>query len=668
MKHLALIIIIIITIASDNFSQIITAQRRVDWKLAGLQQQTPNYQLIADISLFGGIGNGTTPNDQALVNAINSLGTDSGVIFFPPGVYNFNLPITLRTGLVIRGSGSTNTTLEFNLADSNETIVVNGSRSGITHHLTDGAFKGSNQIIVTNGSFYNIGDHVKIFQNDSSLVFDVYNCVGQILNITNVVADTITFNSPLRRNYLISDSPSIRKLNMITGVGIECLKIRRLDSANQKSNILFNYASKCWVKGVESDSANFAHININNSSNIDVSGCYLHGAFAYGPGGQGYGVAINNTTGECLIENNIFSHLRHSILVQSGANGNVITLNYSREPYKSENQPNNLTGDIVLHGNYPYANLFEGNIVQNIVSDLSHYKNGHNNTFFRNRTELYGILYSSGSIDSSNIVGNEIVGINGRYIIAGNEHLEYANNLQGVIVPTGTNSLMDSSYFYMGEPYFWYFARGFPSIGIPNSLNSGTIPAKANFLSGSNLTLCPSHVIFASNSLVLNIIKSNELIQLNWTTTLNNEINYFDIEEGNDNKTFRKIYSQVPITNKNNYIQRIPFFIGKSYYRIKQVLKDGSIVYSNVVTKGSSSVKPKLYPNPTLGDVVVDIIDDVNFSVMDMTGRVLQNGFHLIKNGNSLNINIKNIAKGVYLLQLIDRQSLIETVISFVKQ
>ena len=76
--------------------------------------------------------------------------------------------------------------------------------------------------------------------------------------------------------------------------------------ANQTSNIYFNYAAFCWVKGVDSDSTNFAHISILNSTNIEITGNYFHGAFAYGSGGSAYGVVCHMSTGDCLIENNIF--------------------------------------------------------------------------------------------------------------------------------------------------------------------------------------------------------------------------------------------------------------------------------------------------------------------------------------------------------------------------
>ena len=60
--------------------------------------------------------------------------------------------------------------------------------------------------------------------------------------------------------------------------------------------------------------------------------------------------------------------------------------------------PSDAAGDLVLHGNYPYANLFEGNILQNLVVDDSHGLNGPYNTFFRNRADNYGIVMSNASV------------------------------------------------------------------------------------------------------------------------------------------------------------------------------------------------------------------------------------------------------------------------------
>ena len=443
MKPYTLILIFLLAAICSVDGQSIPVNRRVDWTVAGLQVPEPMYNNVVNINNFGGNGNGIVPNDVALQAAITSLGTDSGTIYFPAGSYAFISPITLRSGLVLRGESASQTILLFNLGGAFDLITMLGNRTATTSKLTASAVKNSTAVVVNNGNLFNPGDYVKLYQNDSALVLDIFKSVGQILHIKSISGNTLTFFSQLRRNFNLSDSPRLEKLSLTTGSGVECLKIKRLDSTiMQQTNINMDYAARCWLKGVESDSANFAHVSISNSTNIAISGCYFHGAFGYGPGGQGYGISVNRTTGECLVENNVFRHLRHAMLVQSGSNGNVFTYNYSREPYKTENTPFDLSGDIVLHGNYPYANLFEENIVQNIVVDASHKTNGPFNTFFRNRAESYGVLYSNLAGDSSNAAGNEITGTGpnqGNYIMYGAGNFEYGNNVKGIILARGNN-------------------------------------------------------------------------------------------------------------------------------------------------------------------------------------------------------------------------------------
>jgi hypothetical protein len=229
------------------------------------------------------------------------------------------------------------------------------------------------------------------------------------------------------------------------------------------------------------------------STNIEITNNYFHGAFAYNDGGKGYGISCEYTSGDCLIENNVFKHLRHAMLVQIGANGNVFAYNYSLETFKSESAPFDLAGDIVLHGNYPYLNLFEGNVVQNIVVDASHRINGPFNTFFRNRVQLYGILFSAASGDSTNIIGNEITGTGlykGNYYLQGNGNFEYGNNKNDTIRPAGTTMLTQQSLFRNSTPSYWNISSLWPPFGMPNLLNSGSIPAYQRFLSSENILYC----------------------------------------------------------------------------------------------------------------------------------------------------------------------------------
>jgi hypothetical protein len=314
-----------------------------------------------------------------------------------------------------------------------------------------------------------------------------YGSLGQVMQIKSISGNTIEFQSPFRFNFNINLKPRIKKINPKKAIEIECLSIKREDATtSQTSNISLNYAIQCRINGIKSDSTNYAHIELNRCSNVDVSNSYFHHAFAYGGSGQGYGIALQYSTNECKIENNIFQNLRHSILLQAGANGNVIGYNYSYNPFWTQFPlPSASAGDLVLHGNYPFANLFEGNINQNTVIDNSHQKNGPYNTFYRNRSELFGIFMNTNpATDTTQFIGNEVTNSNagfGLYTLVGNGNFEFGNNIKGSITPAGTSSIPDTSLYYSGfqRPHcFDPFIYNWPILGSPQVFNSNSIPAK----------------------------------------------------------------------------------------------------------------------------------------------------------------------------------------------
>ena len=117
------------------------------------------------------------------------------------------------------------------------------------------------------------------------------------------------------------------------------------------------------MTGIESNNCTFSHVRIEQSSNLFIARSYFHHGFDYGGGGRSYGIAIQFSSGSCLIEDNVFERLRHSVLLQAGANGNVIAYNYSLDPFWSST-PSDAAGDMVLHGNYVFANLFEHRLLK----------------------------------------------------------------------------------------------------------------------------------------------------------------------------------------------------------------------------------------------------------------------------------------------------------------
>ncbi|MDK1310806.1 hypothetical protein [Pseudoalteromonas ardens] len=201
------------------------------------------------------------------------------------------------------------------------------------------------------------------------------------------------------------------KINAIRKVGIENISIMSTRGCEKWSDkdryvcensyagnkhIYFKYAADSWVKNIYSYMSKHAHVEISYSKSIAVSNSYFLDSRSYDKG-LGYGVFINDASTGNLVYNNVFRKLRHSMIVSRGANHNVIAYNYSREAQGKN--------DISIHGFFPYANLFEGNMVNVIHADKYWGVNGPHNTFLRNISTNNGSIILEDTIDS-HLFGN----------------------------------------------------------------------------------------------------------------------------------------------------------------------------------------------------------------------------------------------------------------------
>ena len=501
------ILILIFFICASLNAQIISPARTTDWSRAGYEGSIPNPSNVIDVTSFGAIGDSVTDNHASIVQAMNSLNRRQGVVYFPPGNYLIQSAIAMNDSVILRGSSSDSTHLIFDFSGvAGNCINITGTVNSSFVNVINGFNKNSSFVVVDSVTGFSTGDFAEIQQDngswDTQPVFWADHSVGQIIRIVSISGDSLFIDPPLRIDYDSSLNVQIRKFIPAQETGIECLSILRRDNVASGVcfNMYFDHAVNCWVRGVESSQSIGSHIEVDASSHIDITGNYLHHAFAYdGVSTHGYGITLFKHTGDCKVENNILRYLRHSISLQCGANGNVVAYNYSTEPNRTE-FPSNLGADISMHGHYPFSNLFEGNIIQTIQLDQTWGPSGPFNTFFRNRAELYGILMSSGTVnsDSQNFVGNEVPNMGtflGNYLLAGNGHFEYGNNVRGIVIPSGTIPLNDSSYYLRSIPVFWNIPDAWPSIGDPNLPVSGSIPARERFLSGIALTSCGESVV-----------------------------------------------------------------------------------------------------------------------------------------------------------------------------
>ncbi|OIP02277.1 MAG: hypothetical protein AUJ98_01875 [Bacteroidetes bacterium CG2_30_33_31] len=492
-------------------AQFISTDRITDWTKAGLKTEILEPTNLINFIDAGGNNDSLSANDSIISSLIASVGTNGLTIFFPNGKYYFTHSIDLLSNITIKGESADSTIFLFRVAGNSNLINIIGFIDTDTFRFSCSSLKNSHQASLFKTINLQQGNLIKIYDNDSALVSSSWaiHSTGQIQIIDSITNNKVFFDSPLRRDFFLINSPQFSKIHAVHNILLEQITLINLNSTNQQTaNIYMDYVYNSKIKCVKSYDCNFAHIDIRNSSNIEVEGSYFQDAFDYGNGGKAYGVVLHQCTGECLISNNNFNHLRHSVLLQAGANGNVISYNYSQNPYwTAVSLPSNSAGDLVLHGNWPYFNLFEGNIIQNIVIDDSHGKNGPFNTFLRNRAELFGIfMNSSPASDSQNFIGNETTKNSffyGNISLSGVGHFAEGNNQKGTIYPAGTSSQIINSLYLSSAPAYY---QHWPVIGLPNQLNAFDNRAKKNF-DAASLTQCSETVLYTKEKNNLSSLK-----------------------------------------------------------------------------------------------------------------------------------------------------------------
>ncbi len=492
---------------------------QVDWINAGLLSGTPSQaDYVYDITIEPG-----QSWDQKVSSALQKARGDSGVsiVYFPAGTYQLYQTIELNNldgnNIVFQGDGSNKTILEFTVGNNKRCFYIHGSPSDNLLNLEYDISKGSKTIYGTSfSSYFSSGDWIHFYENTFPYVEnDFPKAVGQITQLDSINFNSAVIKDKASKDYSVNYDLIVRKILPVKNVGIEKLKLKRMDTGDAfgGENIWFEYAVNCWVKGVESEYTSRHHINTRYSSHIYISGCYLHHARDYDQGGRGYGICLELSSTNCLIENNIFKKLRHSMLVQGGANSNVFVYNYSREQYWTNNHwPSWITGmgaDLSIHGNYPYANLFEHNWVEKIWADSwDGRKNGPYNALVRNMAKDHnGIMHTMILEDApnSNVLGCELR-LDETYtpiITSGNTTL--SNDIYGILIyidpPYNSYNtgilishsalamnwyyyknymhLHDISYFYSEKPVFLNQNYTFPSIGP--EFTGQNIPSKDRY-------------------------------------------------------------------------------------------------------------------------------------------------------------------------------------------
>ncbi|MCP4199635.1 MAG: dockerin [Proteobacteria bacterium] len=490
----SLIVVLLLTAGVRSASStIIAPSRRVIWK-PGILGGIPELPIVNNVLDFGAVSDNQTDNRIAFQNAINAAAAiGGGAVWVPAGTYRFtsttayNSSIDLRSGVVLRGAGmdATHLVFDFNGARA-DAVKIQDWDYGAFAPVVGGHQKDSNKLTLVDASSFHAGDLAEIQEENNILIGNepwALNAVGEMVEIVSVSDNDITLAEPLHYNYEAGRYPVIRRVGVIEQAGIERMHLKREDAGPGQMVLIYN-AARVWVREVESEDITHSHVMGISTYKCEIRDSYIHHAQGYGTGGQGYGVDLEKHATDCLVENNIFQSLRHSMVVQVGASGNVFAYNYSREPYADAGGWT--PPDISIHGHFPSYNLFEGNVVQEVDIADAWGAAGPGNTFFRNCTQSEGIQIWEPS-HQQNLIGN-VLGLSPINDIDINamaeDTLVHGNYQNGAVQwdPSIENHTLPASYYLDSAPAF-FGATTWPAIAPDNKTNPADcmIPSRARW-------------------------------------------------------------------------------------------------------------------------------------------------------------------------------------------
>lgn len=161
--------------------------------------------------------------------------------------------------------------------------------------------------------------------------------------------------------------------------------------------------------------------------------------------------------------------------------------------------------------------------------------------------------------------------------------------------------------------------------------------------------------------------------RLNWTTTAETDNTGFEVQRSLDGQHYEKL-DFVPsiFTGANStYSYSDPQSDNRvSYYRLKQIDKNGKFSYSTIViiksNEGSNIELSAIYPNPVSADLNLKVnalnADKLAIVITDAAGKTVANYHASVTAGmNNFEYNVSNLRTGTYYIKLIGTEGSTQT-------
>jgi hypothetical protein len=269
---------------------------------------------------------------------------------------------------------------------------------------------------------------------------------NEIKEIATVKGNTITFTSPLTKDYRTSHYAELTTYSgsnaPVQYAGIEQVTlVGGGDGAVRFANTRYS-----WARNIEVTEWYGEGIAIDNSFRDELRDSYVHDAAWAEPGGAGYAISLAGGSSEALIENNIVVRANKMMVVRSSGAGSVVGYNYMDHGYIATTEAWIEVGLNASHMVGSHMVLFEGNQSFNIDSDTTH-GNSTYNVYFRNYSTSVRSMFKSGYTGNSVDDANDVPGpTNGPKRAAGAMRYSYWMTYIGNILGQPQRATADKGY------------------------------------------------------------------------------------------------------------------------------------------------------------------------------------------------------------------------------
>jgi Right handed beta helix region/Pectate lyase superfamily protein len=356
-------LLVLFVSAAGGLAEIIPANRRADWTLAGVPGGIPTRTnifvnvLTTTNASYRCYTNGADCS-TALYNAIMDCPSNQ-VVYLPTGTYSLSNRVycPFKSYFTLRGDGPTNTVIASSVSLAENFLIGNESIStNYVFNMVGTYSAGSSNVAVAslNGQTLTVGTMLWIDQTNDNYLVCATNYDGNVAGycdrpfsmsakmpdetigtrnmqhlarITAIDGTNITFWPPVFYEFTVAKQARAAWVyNPSHLVGFENFTIRNVITNDSTTmQISFLSADRCWVKNVEFANAYAWDLYLQRTVQCEVRECYFHDAAAYTVG-RGYGFECHQST-SLLFENNILSHLYMSVMLCNGSDGCVVGYN-----------------------------------------------------------------------------------------------------------------------------------------------------------------------------------------------------------------------------------------------------------------------------------------------------------------------------------------------------